>query len=283
MDQPVPEMVEAAHQLARVVPDGARFVTERDFPEEITRTKVVNPDRWLAWASGRWTLNNFNVESSQTGDAAFQSEHIRDRTPDAIADAVSRLGVTHLVTLSDAATLKMISSPRFHLVWGSPIVSIFAVVPKSGQPDPSALVTAPVPLTAHLTHPAAEHLAMEVEPSAPAALDVAVGWSPKWHAAVDGHSVAIHRAADGLIQVQVPAGQHRLSLDYRQDVWDYLGLLITLATVAFGIRLIWLRLRPRSGRGRARPFAMPFATTRRPRRSRVEQPALHGDDGGLDS
>ncbi|HVM14630.1 MAG TPA: hypothetical protein VM287_09900 [Egibacteraceae bacterium] len=60
MPDPVPQMLEAANELARV-PEGARFATERDFPSEIEHTKVSHPDFWLAWASGRNTLNNRGV------------------------------------------------------------------------------------------------------------------------------------------------------------------------------------------------------------------------------
>ena len=63
---PVPALPAAARELARLVPDGARFATERDFPAEVTRTGVVHPETWLAQASGRNSLNGFNVESSST-------------------------------------------------------------------------------------------------------------------------------------------------------------------------------------------------------------------------
>ncbi len=95
------------------MPDGAPFMTERDFPGEIERTKVVNPDRGLAWASGRNTLNNFNVESSTVGGPAYEAEHVRDRPPEALAEAISRLGVTHLVTVSESGARQVGASPRF--------------------------------------------------------------------------------------------------------------------------------------------------------------------------
>ncbi len=237
----IPQMHEAARELSRIVPDGARFVTERFFPTEIEMTKVVNPDRWLAWASGRDTLNNFNVESSVTGEAAYQSEYLRDRPPEVIADAVSRLGVTHLVALSDVATQQIGSSPRFRLAWASPPLSIFAVLPRVGQPDPGALITAPVPIQARLVGARPEHLSFDVTSVGTIRADVAVAWSPKWHARVDGRAVPVFKGTDGLIQVDLPAGDHRLTLDFRLDGYDYLGLAITLGTAGLGGRWLWRR------------------------------------------
>ena len=52
---PAPMLRELAVQLAAHVPDGARFVTQRDFPNERRITGVSHPDFWLPWASGRDT------------------------------------------------------------------------------------------------------------------------------------------------------------------------------------------------------------------------------------
>lgn len=235
----VPALVEAAAELKRLVPDGARFVTERDFPREIQRTGIINPDRWLAWAAGRNTLNNFNVESSAAGLPAFEAEHIRDRSPEAIADSLSRLGTTHLVTLSDEAYAAISASPRFVEVWSSTPVAIFTVLPKPGQPDPSALLTADVPVAARLTEAEPEAVDIEFQAGQAGRANVAIAWSPKWHAEIDGRSVPVFRAADGLIELDMPAGDHRLSLRFRPDIWDRLGVLVSLVTaIAIGVWVV---------------------------------------------
>ena len=228
--EPIPELREAARQLAEIVPEGARFATERDFPAEIGRTKVSNPDRWLAWASGRYTLNNFNVESSQTPVAAYESEHILDRPPEAVADAISRLGTTHLVTVSDQAAMRMAGSPRFNEVWRDAPIAIFSVVPRAGQPDPASLLATNTPADAGLVVSKPEHLVIEVAAAQPSRATVAVGWSPKWHATVNGRSATLAKSSDGLLELSLPAGESRLELEFRRDVWDYLGLLISVAT-----------------------------------------------------
>ncbi|MGH9279841.1 MAG: hypothetical protein ACRD12_17295 [Acidimicrobiales bacterium] len=251
----VPAMFEAADNLRRLVPDGARFVTERQFPQEIERTGIINPDRWLAWASGRPTLNNFNVESTLAGEPAFESEHIRDRSPEVIADALSRYGTTHLVTVSDEAASAMSGSSRFALVWSSPPLAIFEVLPKPDQPPPAALLTADGPLSAQITRAEPEAVRIQFDAARTGVADVAIAWSPKWHATLDGRPVPIRRGPQGLIQVGMPAGSHQLALTFRPDLWDYLGVLVTLAT-AIGLGVVtyrYVRNRRRSASEEAPP------------------------------
>ncbi|MGH9224541.1 MAG: hypothetical protein ACRD2W_12370 [Acidimicrobiales bacterium] len=242
---PVPAMEEAARQVRRLVPDGARFLTERDFPREIERTGLINPDRWLAWASGRNTLNNFNVESSTAGEPAFEAEHIRDRPADAVGASLSKLGVSHLVTLSDEASAQMDGSARFRRLWSQAPVVIYEVLPAEGQPGPAALLTANVPVTARLTKGEAEAVDISFSASAPGLAQVAIAWSPKWHARLDGQSVPLSRGVGSLLEVVMPAGDHRLELRFRPDAWDRIGLVVSLATALGGSLWLFRRRRPR--------------------------------------
>lgn len=242
--EPVPQMQEAASQLARLVPEGARFVTQRDFPGEIGRTGLTHPDFWLAWASGRNTLNSFSVESTTSAGPAYESEHILDRPPDAVADALSRLGVTHLVTVSDAAAAQVSASSRFEEVWRSSPLAIFAVSSRAGQPEPAALVTASSPVGAGLVNAEPEHMVIQLEAPTATTATVAVGWSPKWHASLDGREVPLRPTDDGLLSLDLPPGESRLELDFRPDQWDWLGRLMTILTI--GALLVWrFRLRDR--------------------------------------
>jgi uncharacterized membrane protein YfhO len=72
---------------------------------------------------------------------------------------------------------------------------------------------------------------VEVHGDQDARVSVAIAWSPKWHARLDGRGSSLRRAPDGLIEADVPAGDHQLHLDYRSDSWDRLGLGLTLLTL----------------------------------------------------
>src|SRR5207302_11449165 len=61
---------------------------------------------------------------------------------------------------------------------------------------------------------------------------IALAWSPKWHASVDGRSVPLEPSADQLLTLALPAGTHRLALDFRPDAWDRLGVAVSALTLA---------------------------------------------------
>lgn len=239
MPEPVPQMRAAAAELAKRVPDGARFVTQRDFPGEIERTKVSHPDIWLAWASGRNTLNSFSPESSVSPGPAYESEHILDRPPEVVADALSRLGVTHLVTVSDPAAAQIGASTRFVAVWRSSPLAVFAVSAPAGQPEPGSLVATRVPTSAMLLRAQPERLLVGVNTSEATSATVAVSWSPKWHARLNGKVVALRKGQDGLLELNLPAGPSQLELRFRSDTWDYIGVGISLATVVGLAVWVW--------------------------------------------
>ena len=83
MGEAVPQMHEAARRLRDLVPDGARFVTQRDFPDEIGRTGVSHPDFWLARVARRNTLNIFGIESSSSPAAGGVAELLGREPADA--------------------------------------------------------------------------------------------------------------------------------------------------------------------------------------------------------
>jgi hypothetical protein len=228
--RPGPSLRAAADRLAELVPDGARFATQRDFPAEIEATGVAHPDFWLAWLSGRDTLNIFNAESTVVGDPVFEPERIGRSAPGESADALARLGVTHVVLVDEEGATELVASPRFERVWRSPPLSILAVQAPTGQPSPSSLVTTTVASSARLVRDEDEHLVIETDATASTSATVAVGWSPKWHARLDGRPVALERSADGLLSLDLPAGEHTLALRFRPDGWDRLGQALSLAS-----------------------------------------------------
>src|SRR5439155_11842913 len=134
---PVPQLQHAATELRRVVPDGARFATQRDYPDEVLRAGVLLPPTWLARASGRDSLNGWNLESSSTPEPDLEPDlYLGKRPADMQADVLSRLGVSHVVTTADPFADALAASDRFQLVWRESPVAIFALRARPGQPAP---------------------------------------------------------------------------------------------------------------------------------------------------
>jgi hypothetical protein len=229
--EPHLELRAAAEALREVVPPGARFATQRDWPAEVSRTGIIHPETWLARVSGRDTLNGYNLEAVSTPDAAMVPDSIEADEPEVSADRLARYGVTHVVLTDDRGAGRLVASGRFRLVWRVAPVVILAVEPRDGAPPPASLVDSPVPLSAFLVDARAEHVGVDVHTDRRAPVSLAVAWSPKWHGRLDRRAIALRRTNDGLIEADVPAGDHELRLDYRTDGWDRLGLGLTLLTI----------------------------------------------------
>ncbi|HKA93442.1 MAG TPA: hypothetical protein VKE97_06535 [Acidimicrobiia bacterium] len=254
LDRPSSQLQEAATVLRRVVPDGARFVTRRDLPE-IAQADQIQPDRlghvqpafWLAYASGRNSLNGFGIESSNTEGPNVEADGFAlANPPDAEADFLTRMGVTHSVTMTNELADHFIGSPRFDLVWRNSPIAVFAVRPRPGQPDPASLVTTDAPARARLRRADPERLGIAVDASRATRADIAVAWSPRWHATLDGRPVGIGHTGDGLITLQIPAGASALELAYEPDGWDRIGVVISALTLMVLAALGVLRWRRRT-------------------------------------
>jgi hypothetical protein len=244
--EPIPQLRAAAVELSAVVPDGARFATQRDYPDEIGRTGVIHPETWLARASGRNLLNGVGLESSLARRAPFEPNELGNRPQEQSADAMVGLGVTHVVTTTDALAESLSASERFRVVWRASPIAVLAVRPQSGHPEPSSLVSTTVPAAASLALPDPEHLEIRARASTATRATLAVAWSPKWHGTLDGEPVELARGEDGLIEVELPQGPSALSLEYRDDGWSVVGVLVTLATAVVGaVLLLRRRLRAR--------------------------------------
>ena len=252
LDHPSPQLQAAAEVLRRVVPDGARFVTRRDLREIVQANKIqpvgrlghVQPAFWLAYASGRNSLNGFGIESSNTEGPNVEADgFVLGDTPDAEADFLNRMGVTHSVTMTDDLADHFMGSPRFDLVWRESPIAVFAVRPRPGQPDPASLVATDAPSTARLRRADPERLRIDIDSTRATRADIAVAWSPRWHATIGGRPARLGHTGDGLITVRVAAGRSTLELGYEPDGWDRIGVVISALTVVVLVALgvLWSR------------------------------------------
>lgn len=248
LPEPIPAMRQAASELARVVPDGARFAMARDFPAEIVVLGIREPARWMAWASGRDALNVFNPEASPAAGASFTADGPAEgEEADRWVERLARLGVTHVVVHEPNLRADLVDAPNARLVWVREPLTIFRVEVPEGTPPSSLLDVRDPAAIATLERLGPEHLRIELSLPAPATTSVAISWSPKWRARIDGDPVRLRPTSDGLLGVDLPGGEHHLELRYGPDRWDRAGVGLSAVTVgALGGVWAWRRSRRRA-------------------------------------
>jgi hypothetical protein len=243
-----PAFHHAAAQLRVVVPDGARFSLTRDWPAEVKRVGVIEPARWLAWASGVDTLNSFNPESSNAGAVSYTADGPdRDEAVDDWVRKLRRLGVTDIVVDKHAIDDEMKHSALVRAVWSEGFVTIYQVLDDAGGRPPILLDPGAARPRVQFARHGPERLIWEIDSGQRFTATIAVAWSPKWHATVDGHAARIVKTSDGIMQVIVPAGRHTVRFSYGTDLADHAGVVLTLVTLGWLISIPVRRYR------RARP------------------------------
>ncbi len=248
-----PAFRDAAAELATIVPAGARFSLTRDYPAEIERVGVIEPARWLAWASGVDTLNAFNPESSQAGAVAYTAD--APNPGESIDDwvrALRRLGVADIVVDKPVIEARMVNRPLVQEVWKEGPVAIFQINADSGARPPILLDSDSdgVDTAVRFSQQGAENLRWAVQSPRDFVATIAVAWSPKWHAEIDGRTAPVVETYDGIMQVNMPVGEHTLTMRYRSDTADRLGELITLVTLLGLLAIVVVRRRRPNRPGR---------------------------------
>jgi hypothetical protein len=239
------DLRELAGRIEAEVPPSARFAVQPDFAG-YQRTGVSRPAFWLAFQAHRNTANIFNVESSHvSGDLAYLPDNMLKLAPVDAADQLARAGISHVVLTDETKAAAWLSSPRFRPVWQRSPMALLAVVQRDGQPEPGALVSGPTPLQAKMLKWGSQRFSVQVSSAGPVIATVATAWSPKWHATVNGQVEPVTSTEDGLISVELPAGNSTLELSFARDAWDWTGLGITLLVLAGLLGWAWRRRRRR--------------------------------------
>jgi hypothetical protein len=235
---PEPAVQRAADELRRRVPDSGRYLVQRSAPTRDAQENAWPPYLWLAWASGRNSLNVYNIESSSVDKPVYEGDDLDEVEPGAEADVLIRYGVTHLLVFEPERVAPTLASPRYREVWRDGSLILLEVLGPDGHLSPVPVVSADgVPTTGTVRRAGPEHLAFDLGPAPARTATLAVGWSPKWSATVDGRPVPLGRDAENLLTVDLPAGAHTLALDYGPDAADALGLVLTLAAAAGAVAL----------------------------------------------
>jgi hypothetical protein len=252
LSEPIPAMRTVAARVRELVPEGARFAVEEDFPTEISRLGVVSPARWLGWASGRNQFNSFNPELNKAATGAVVRD-IHDATFGTEARLAS-LGVTHVVTTSDETARRFTQIGELTLLEAHGPLRIWEVE-ATERDDPRSLLSVDSgTLTATYERRSNEHHRFAIDVSQPTTVTIAIAYSPRWDLTVDGRSVSPERSRDGRMQFELPAGRHDVVLDYGLDWRTVIGGVVSVLAFVAAVVVLWRTRRPghRTWRGEPR-------------------------------
>ncbi|HUS60591.1 MAG TPA: hypothetical protein VMY34_00245, partial [Acidimicrobiales bacterium] len=131
--------------------------------------------------------------------------------------------------------------------------TVLEVVGPADQPSPASLVTfSPIGGEAELVDTAPDRYVLDVTPELAGRVEIAVAWSPRWRATLDGRGVSLEATDDGLMRLRVGPGTHRIDLHHQPTLADHSGAAISLATlIAVGVPVAHRRLRLRRRRSRS--------------------------------
>lgn len=248
---PSVSLEQAAVELERLVPPMGRHLLV--IPAPTTSVGTDNPSRWLTVASGTNSAHLYFWEATRENTAGVLAADLLGRVEPADAlETLRRTGVTHVVTTDIEQAPALLEVEGFHPIWTDGGVTIHEVLPAAGRPSPAALLqpAAAEPLAFTLAaapmQQEAERLAWEVETDVDLAAVAAVAYDPDWKATIDGRPVATERSAEGLVQLDLPAGDHQVTLRFTGARADPLGLALTLV----GLLTVLALRRPSGGRSR---------------------------------
>jgi hypothetical protein len=138
--------------------------------------------------------------------------------------------------------------------------------------QPAGAVSSSVPAqVVAASYPNLNSLHMSFDASQRSVLELHISDVPGWHATIDGHPLALRRFEDAMLQAEVPAGSHTVTLTYGPSAFNT-GLIVAAATAAIllgGVAALplrnVLRSRRRPRRGGAHGLHAPRERTRGPR------------------
>ncbi len=227
--QPVPgeAMRRAASYLQANVPPMARFLVQGEPGDG--KFDVAFAARWLGRESGRNVLNPFVPEIAPAAAlASIVYTPILPQNVDGWVERARRLAVTHVVVSQTASISALQTSTAVRATWQGGQLVIFELVERPRWPVGSLL---DIPTPVRERHLSTSVLLMNYELGRPVTASLAIGWSPKWSASIDGTPVSLTRGAGDRLEIDLPKGRHDLSVEFSPDQADRVGRITTLVTL----------------------------------------------------
>jgi hypothetical protein len=261
---PTPALRDAADALHTLVPPMARhlFVV----PEPGVSLGTDNPIRWIAEASGTNSAHLYLWEATNENSAGIlANDFLTHRTAAGALQDLRRFGVTAVVVSSADQADELASVEGFDAIWHEDPITIFAVRPAPGAPEPGQLLQPAGDagsVSVEALERSSDRLRWRVGASAegpgPVAVIAAVAFDPAWRATIDGRSVPVARSEEGLVRFDVPAGAHEIELRFTGAGIDGGGFALSLLSAGIALLL----LARRRLRGRVTPSRPPFIVRR---------------------
>ena len=156
-----------------------------------------------------------------------------------MAQHLARLGVTHIVSTSDDAALRLRQSDGLTLVETHGSLRIWQTS-ATDRADPRALLSVDAgTLEASYERQSNEHHRFVANVSGRTTVGIAIAYSPRWQLTIDGRSVTPTAYGDGRIKFELDAGRHDIRLDYGTDWRTVVGALVSIPALALALTVLW--------------------------------------------
>lgn len=210
--RPVDDLRAAAQILADDVPDSARFAWVDGRSHDLG---VPEPQRWLAWKADRSSLTPFGPEYAPgSGTVSVASNGPPRAAVDEWIDDVRLLGATHIVTGNEEKAALLRGSEHLEPLLESEVVALWRIASRPDRPTGTLALTGISRVVGHDVN----RYDVEVVRDVTGPVEFALGYSPSWHATVDGRETVVRRSAHGRVELDLASGTHAVELRFREGV-----------------------------------------------------------------
>ncbi|WP_436794930.1 hypothetical protein [Actinospongicola halichondriae] len=219
--RPIDDLQAAARILADDVPDSARFAWIDGGTNDLG---VPEPQRWLAWKADRSSTTPFGPEYAPgSGTVSVASNGPPDEAVEPWIDDVRLLGATHIVTGNDEKAALLHGNERLRPLLESDSLSLWRIESRPDRPTGTLALTGRSQIVGYDL----DTYDVMVERDSDGPVEFALGYSPSWHATVDGETVDVGRSIHGRVEIELGSGDHDVTLRFRESAAGPAGRAIT--------------------------------------------------------